>query len=590
MSARNKSRKSRAEKGATGFWYPVVFLGLAFSAVVGNQIRVQWLGRAAILDRAERADRLWSEDVSKARRGDIYDAQGRLLAESADALVMGIDGTSNIPDNPAFWAELGEAAGVSGSELRDYALRRGKPNDFDFKLSRDQAKRVAAVRSRYGVNGIWTRSIESRTYPLGKFTAQIIGFLDKNGRGQTGLEASLQSSLSGTPGQRRGLTDDEGHFLPWLDQESKAALQGKDVRLTIDSDLQVAVMNSLEAACIAHGATRGSVIVMEPKSGDVLALATWPTFEPDHIVEAMRDANASGASSPEVNPAIELRFEPGSTFKVFTLALGLDTGAIDATSTMQCSGTKYFGVTPISCAGDHGGRSHGTVNPAKCMEVSCNLAAATWAVKMGFKTYTDMMRDLGLFSAQKLGLPHENCASVLWQESNKLVQTANLGFGQAMSVTPIGLASAFTVFANDGLRSVPRLIKSVDGKEVPVKHGKRVFSAGTSREVLHMMEAVIQGDHGTGKAMRIPGYILAGKTGTAQKIGSSSLPGMQYVSNFVGYVPARNPKAVVLVMIDEPQKGGYYGGVVAGPVFKNTAEHLLRKFRIRPQEGALAPR
>ena len=558
--------------------------------VIANQIRVQWLGRDAILEKAERADRLWSEDIERAKRGDIFAADGRLLAESVDAVVLGIDGKSDLPDNPAFWSELGEAAGVSGSELRDYALRGGKPNDFDIKLNREQARQVAAVRSRYGADGVWTRSVESREYPLGKYTAPIIGFLGANGVGRTGLEASLHKQLAGVAGEQRGLTDDDGHFLPWLNQEVKPAIEGKDIELTIDPDLQIAAMNSLEAACVKHGATRGSVIILNPKSGDVLALATWPTYDPERIIEAMRDANASGTASPEVNPAIELRFEPGSTFKVFTLALGLETGAIDESTTIQCTGTRVFGRSAMSCAGDHGGRAHGTVTPAKCMEVSCNLAAATWAVKMGFKTYTEMVRELGLLAPQSVGLPHENKTTIFWKDTAKTEQTANLGFGQAMSVTPIGLASAFTVFANDGVRAVPRLIKRVAGTEMPVRMGKRVFSAKTSKEVLHMMEAVIQGDHGTGKALKIPGQILAGKTGTAQKIGSSTLPGMQYVSNFIGYVPAESPQALVLVMIDEPQKGGYYGGVVAGPVFKDMAQHLLRKYKIKPRESAVASR
>jgi cell division protein FtsI/penicillin-binding protein 2 len=225
------------------------------------------------------------------------------------------------------------------------------------------------------------------------------------------------------------------------------------------------------------------------------------------------------------------------------------------------------------------------------MEVSCNLAAATWAVSMGFQKFTNMMKDIGLFETQRVGLPGEQKASIYWEDYNKTVQTANLGFGQAMNVTPIGLASAFTVFANDGVRSYPRLIKRIDGKEQPVRQSRQVFSAKTSRDVLHLMDAVIQGQRGTGKALRIPGYRLAGKTGTAQKLGSSPLPGMQYVSNFIGYVPAQNPKAVVLVMINEPQQGGYYGGVVAGPVFKDIAGHLIKEFRIPPTSGdSVAPR
>ena len=585
MRSRSKRRAARAEQGSAGFWLPPAFLALLFVAITVNQLRVQWFGRDEILAKAAEADRLWSEDVIRAGRGDIVAADGRLLAQTVDAMLLGIDGRGGVPDNPAFWAELGAAAGASGAELRDYALRKGPANDFDIVLTREQAKAVAAVRRRYGANGVWTRAIERREYPLGKFAVPIVGFLDANGKGHAGMEQSLAQLLAGRDGEKIGITDDTGHFLPWLEQGSKAAVDGSNIELTIDSDLQIAAMNALAAACEKHKASHGTAIVMDPKTGDVLAMATWPTFDPDRVAEARRDAKAKGIASPELNPATQLIFEPGSTFKVFTLALALETGAIDLNTTMHCTGTKSFSKTPMSCAGDHGGRSHGTVTPAKCMEVSCNLAAATWAVQMGFDQVTGMMKNLGLFEIQKVGLPGERASTVDWDDSNKVVQTANLGFGQAMGVTPIGLASAFTVFANDGVRSYPRLVKKIDGKEQPVRQSDRVFSPEVSKEVLHMMEAVIQGERGTGKRLRIPGFRLAGKTGTAQKLGSSRLPGSQYVSNFIGYVPAENPRAVVLVMIDEPQQGGYYGGVVAGPVFKDIAAKLLKHFRIPPTTG-----
>jgi cell division protein FtsI/penicillin-binding protein 2 len=498
---------------------------------------------------------------------------------------LGINPSSGaVPDNPAFWAELGAAAGASGAELRDYALRKGPANDFDILLTREQAREVAAVRRRYGADGVWTRAIERREYPLGKYAAPIVGFLDANGKGHAGMEQSLASLLAGKDGKVKGVTDDTGHFLPWLDQGSQQAVAGANIELTIDADLQVAAMNALSAACEKHKASNGVVIVMEP-TGDVKALATWPTFDPDRVAEARRDAKAKGIASPELNPATQLIFEPGSTFKVFTLALALETGAIDLNTTMHCTGTKFFGKTPMSCAGDHGGRAHGTVNAAKCMEVSCNLAAATWAVQMGFESVTDMMKRLGLFEVQKVGLPGETKANIDWNDQGRLTQIANLGFGQAMGVTPIGLASAFTVFANDGVRAYPRLVKNINGKEQPARTSEPVFSKEVSREVLHMMDAVVQGERGTGKRLRIPGFRLAGKTGTAQKLGSSPLPGSQYVSNFVGYVPADKPQAVVLVMINEPQQGGYYGGVVAGPVFKDIAAKLLKDMRIPPSTG-----
>lgn len=591
MAEETKRGARRQQTGAAGLWLPAGLLAFAFSVVVVNQLRVQWFGRGAILDKAKSVRRLWAEDVIRADRGNIYAADGRLLAASADLHVLGINGESeSLPDNPAFWSELGAAAGVSGAELRDYAARKGAANDFDIMLTREQARRVEVIRSKYDVKGVWTKSVESREYPLGKYCAPIIGYVDADGNGHIGLELSQEEILKGTPGASKGVTDDAGHFLPWLTQEESKAVAGKDIVLTIEPDLQVAVSNALQSSCELHDATRGTAIVLDPRTGDVMALATWPTFDPNHIDEARRDADRDSRSSPGLDPATELVFEPGSTFKAFTVALGLDTGTITTASTVQCTGTKVFSKTPMSCAGDHGGHVHGTVDPAKCIKVSCNLAAATWAVKVGFDRFCAMTKDLGLFEPQRIGLTGERAADKLSADVNKVVQTANLGFGQAIAVTPIGLASAFTVFANDGVRVVPRLIKSIDGKEQPVRVGKRVFSAETSREVLHMMKAVIESPGGTGTAMRISGVDLAGKTGTAQKLGSSLLPGKQYVSNFVGYVPAENPRALVLVMIDEPQRGGYYGGVVAGPVFRDTALVLMRKFRTSPSAGgAVAP-
>lgn len=579
-------------EGRSHFWLPVAFLAVTFACVSANALRVQWFGSDEILEKAEAVDRMWAEDTFAPERGEIVSSDGRILASSVDSVVLGIDAKGQrIPDNPAFWSELGSAVGVSGSELRDYAVRKGAPNDFGFVLTRDQARAVGEVRRRFGASGVWTRAVEMRDYPLGKYAAPIIGHVDAAGRAVVGLERSLADELSGRSGKKKGLTDADGNFIPWHNQVAEDVISGKDVELTIDSELQIGVMNSLAAACERHKATKGTAIVLDPKTGDILALATWPTYEPERIAEAKRNAGRDGTMSPDVNPAVELYFEPGSTFKAFTVALGLDLGAIDEATVMQCSGSKSFSTAAMSCAGDHGGRAHGVVTPARCIEVSCNLAAATWAVQMGFKPFTDMIRGLGLFEKQEIGLPKETVASLYWEDANKTIQTANLGFGQAFNVTPIGLASAFTVFANEGLRVKPRLIKSIDGKEQPTRVAGRVFTPETSNKVLEMMDAVVQGSGGTGKRLKIPGYRLAGKTGTAQKLGSSNLPGSQYVSNFIGYVPADKPRAVVLVMIDEPQQGGYYGGIVAGPVFQDTARLLIRKLRIPPSEGgAVAPR
>src|SRR5205085_4015503 len=179
-------------------------------------------------------------------------------------------------------------------------------------------------------------------------------------------------------------------------------------------------------------------------------------------------------------------------------------------------------------------------------------------VKIGFERFTAMVKKLGLLGKQDIGVTPETRGFVNFSDWNKTIQMANMGFGQSINVTPLGLASAFTVFANDGKRVPPRLIKKIDGEETTTGHSVQIFKPAIAKEMLHLMEAVIESGHGTGKDLKIKGYTLAGKTGTAQKLGSAA-PGRHYVSSFVGYVPARNPRVVVLVMIDDPKANGFYG-------------------------------
>jgi cell division protein FtsI (penicillin-binding protein 3) len=414
---------------------------------------------------------------------------------------------------------------------------------------------------------------------MGEYAAPVIGFL-KDGKGAAGIERSQERALHGIDGALVGMADRTGNFLPWISGEgSSAPINGSDIVLTIQSDLQVATMKALKAQCLKHRATQGAAIVIEPQTGDILALASWPSYSPEKPGEAMA---SKISATPQSNPGTSRRFEPGSTFKVFTVAYALESGVITERDVVNCAGSKKFSVKTMSCSHDHGNKAHGAVTPARCIEVSCNVAAGTWAVRIGFDRFSRLIEQLGLLGKQDIGLTPEISGYLNYHDHNKIIQTANLGFGQAVNVTPIGLASAFTAFANNGRIAHPRLIKSVGGVPQLTKSQTTVFAPATARRMLQMLERVVQSDDGTGKTLRLPGVILAGKTGTAQKLGSSRLPGAHYVSSFVGYVPARKPRAVVLVMVDDPKQNGYYGGVVAGPVFKETAKALLKSFRLAP--------
>jgi cell division protein FtsI/penicillin-binding protein 2 len=275
--------------------------------------------------------------------------------------------------------------------------------------------------------------------------------------------------------------------------------------------------------------------------------------------------------------------EPGSTFKILTLAKALDdpNAKITLNWHLYCKGeTTVANVDQwkVHCD-DH--KPHGDVTPEIAIAKSCNVAAATWAQAIGRENFLAFIRDLGLLTKPNVGLPREGHGSYDYKDWAKQLQLANMGFGQAIITTPLSLASAFCMIANKGVRIEPSLIKKIGNHTLPARDSKRIIKPETAAEVLHCMEAVIESDSGTGKTLRIPGYRLAGKTGTAQKIGKTK---DGYVANFVGFVPAQNPQAVILVMVNHPNTSAYHGAVVAGPVFVDIAKAVIRHFNIPPSE------
>ncbi|RYG77429.1 penicillin-binding protein 2 [bacterium] len=276
--------------------------------------------------------------------------------------------------------------------------------------------------------------------------------------------------------------------------------------------------------------------------------------------------------------------EPGSTFKILTLAKAIDAGKTTMHSYIQCGGELHPGPAwRIRCDAHHGNRAHGPVDPTKAIAKSCNVAAATWALRVGRAPFVEYMESLGLFRRSRIGLPRETWGSYNNEKWARPLALANFGFGQSMSITPIALAGAFSTIANDGVRRPLRLIGKIGDRETPLGEGERILSAEACRETRACMEAVIETDGGTGKTLRIPGYRLAGKTGTAQKIAKGE---HGYVASFIGFVPARKPQAVVLVMINKPQGEAYYGAQVAGPVFKALAQGVIERYRIKPDAQA----
>lgn len=543
-------------------------MGFGFLVASFSQAKVQVIDRDKVLEEANNLSHFDIAKTEPARRGTIYSADGKVLAQTEDTYELGLN-YGKIPSSPGFFVSLSEASGIPATELSSRpAKRRGRV--WRTPLSTTQADKVRAVRRRWAADGVSLERSNQRNYPMSEAIAGVVGTL-REGEPISGIEKSKQALLAGREGRYRGFIDRSGMFVVDEDAKNQKRENGADLVLTIDSGLQTAAIQALRVGVESNKAKSGCAIVVDPKTGDLLAVANWPTFDPD----------ASWKPGDDYNMAYMGAYEPGSTFKILTLAKGLDDGAVVASDHFVCNGQIKVSNWTIHCA-DHGGhRAHGNVDVETAIAKSCNVAAANWALKIGRKPMIGFMDHLGLFEKTDVGLPYERTGIFNRKDYAQRLQLATVGFGQSMGCVPINLAAAYAMLANDGRMMKPRLIKSVGEDEVkPVERGQMV-APETAHKVMRMMESVIQSDHGTGKALKIPGYRLAGKTGTAQKVGTAK---GKYVANFVGMVPADNPRAVVLVMIDSPSAGDYYGGSVAGPVFVDISKAVIRRFGIPPSQ------
>ncbi len=557
-----------------------------FLLVFANQLRVQVFSRQDIIDQARNVHRLTATQVIEPTRGQILSADGKLLACATEDYVFGIN-PKTCPFSPALFSEISGVTGISASEMLDIVSRGKAGIEWDLKITREKIRDIKDIKTKYFADGIWVRPAGEREYPLGKYASGFIGFM-KDGEGKAGLEKTYNEMLRGKKGKREGMTDKHGAILPWfIVNEEQQSEDGKDIILTIDADIQRVASASLNTHCLENKASHGVAVVMNPKNGDILALANYPAFDPAKPERELADAVVGKRSTPELNPAVGLRFEPGSTFKIFTVALGLETGVINENSSVTCNGQRQFSVANIRCSGDAGLKNHGTVTPKKCIEVSCNIAAATWAVNIGFDKYSKLIERLELLEPSGIGIQPDVPGQLNYGDWNKTIQMANIGFGQSINATPLKLAAAYCIFANEGRLVRPRLVKKIGEDEVPVKPQKQIIQPETAHKVMQMMEYAIESESGTGHMLRVPGYRLAGKTGTAQKRDekTGSMRSGRYVSSFIGYAPAGNSKVVIFVMVDNPSSGKYYGAVVAGPVFREISEYLLRRWQVPPSRN-----
>ena len=563
-------------------------LGVCALATVMSQAKIQTWAAEDTKAQARKANRYGVTKAVVASRGRILDRNRAPLAQDSPITELVVD-YRKAPSSPGFWAALSDATGIPANEFTAIGSVTEKSRSWVVSLSSDQRNRIAAIRKFWRPDGVSISGKGERENVLGDATSPIIGGfrhqLAKDNKTKvtvaTGLESTQDALLKGKDGKQVGFADKNGNLLPNRLIESLCIpkADGQDIETTIDATLQASAYAALKETVVANGANEGSAVVLDPRTGDVLALVTYPTFSSSEF--------AKGTGVPfGANPATKNRFEPGSTFKILTLAKALDEGKTSMSEHFYCRLTMQVGKRTIGCDRKHG--AHGDVDATKAIAKSCNVTAATWAMRVGHPAFTKYMTDLGLFEPTGVELGGEVAGSYNKKEYSKILQLATFGFGQSLTCTPISLASAFSTIANEGKRVPPRLIRRLGDETVERPKAKQIISAETAREVLETMEAVIETKAGTGYSLRIPGYRLAGKTGTAEKIGSvdpitkKKISG--YVANFIGFVPAVRPQAVVLVMVDNPKKQ-IYGGAVAGPAFRQIALSVIKSMRIPPDRS-----
>ncbi|WP_034296696.1 penicillin-binding protein 2 [Herbaspirillum sp. RV1423] len=543
-------------------WRSRVVLFVLFMAFLALAGRALWLqGVSTDFLQKQGASRYARTLELPATRGKITDRNGQVLASSVPVKAIWA-----IPDDvqeapPEKLRELAKLLGMSDAELR-----KKLDSDRNFVYLKRQVEQDTADKIvKLGIAGIETRKEYKRFYPEGEVMAHVVGFTNVEDAGQDGMELGSQKTLAGVTGSRRVIKDRLGRIVEDI-EAVREPHDGKDLTLSIDSKIQYIAFTQLKEAVEKNKAKAGGIIVVDVRTGEVLALANLPTYNPnDRSV-------LTGAQLR--NRVLTDTFEPGSTLKPFTVALALDTHRVTPSTVFQTSpGKLTIGTATI---GDS--HAHGPLTVAQIIEKSSNIGTAKIALEMPPQEMWEMFTSVGLGQQPKFGFPGAVAGRVRPYKSWRPIEQATMSYGHGISVSLIQLAHAYTIFARNG-DLIPLSFQKVN--DMPVGH--RVISENTALQMRRMLETVVA-PGGTAPQAQVPGYRVGGKTGTAYKIEGGKYV-KKYVSSFVGIAPMSDPRLIIAVMLDEPSAGSHFGGTVAGPVFANVTANALRALNVAPDSS-----
>ncbi|MFS2017205.1 peptidoglycan D,D-transpeptidase FtsI family protein [Massilia sp. CT11-108] len=541
-------------------WRSRVVLFVLFAAFLALAGRALWLqGVSNQFLQKQGASRYERTLELPATRGKIFDRNGIVLASSLPV--------------KAVWAIPEDVLNSPRPKLRELAQLLDLPEaDLLKKLDSDRTfvylKRqvemdVIAKIEKLGIDGIDTRKEYKRYYPQGEVMAHIVGFTNVEDVGQEGIELAQQKNLVGKTGSRRVIKDRLGRIVEDVGL-SREPHDGKDLTLSVDSKLQYIAFNSIKDAVEKFHAKAGAALVLDVHTGEVLALANWPTYNPN---------DRSRLTGEQLrNRVITDTFEPGSTLKPFTVALALDKGLIKPTTLFDTGNGRYQ-------TGGHTIRDthpHGVIDVTTIIQKSSNIGTTKISEMLSAQEMWEMFTKVGFGQAPRYGFPGAAAGRVRPYKSWRTVAKANMSFGQGISMSLLQLAHAWLIFARDG-DVIPLSFQKVTEKPV----GQQIISPKTAAQVRTMVESVVS-PQGTASQAQVAGYRVGGKTGTAQKVINGRYSQTHYVGNFVGIAPMSNPRFVIAVMIDDPSGPFHTGGAVAAPTFAALAANALRAANVPP--------
>lgn len=604
MTSPLPSKAARAHEQKDNFATALCWRGVVAVAVVLVVFIVIWF-RVAHLQIFKRAELESFADGFQPRYGelagqpgDLLDCYDRVMATSVQVFAIKIDPRRFREDVPV---------AARGKAVRLMAEALGRPESeiwATVKSSRSWeylARRVSIETKNCLVQVLRDNDIPRvvaepeyvREYPMGLTAASLLGWRGPDHAARCGVEQAYDFVLTGLPGSRVGNRDKYGRLVLWgAERQAVRARPGRGVVMTVDADLQQAAEIALGNLEAKHHPKACHALVIEPKTGAIRAMASRPSYDPNWFSGAVQ-SNRRPTKDDLDNPVVNKGFEPGSVMKIFTVAEALEEGKTEESEGFSCGGMlPNVGGRPLYC---NDGRAHGSMNLTGVVCKSCNINAARLAQRIGGVAIVKALKRFGFGAPTRVGLYPEGFGLLPPSPGHDMLyerDVANLGFGQGMSCTLIQLAAAYCGVVNDGVYMLPYVVQSVveedwtEFRRVQPKAVRRVCSVETSRRLRQMLQAVV--DEGTGRAARIPGVKVGGKTGTAQKPGPSGrYEKGKHVAVFVMVVPIDDPRWVIAVMADEP-KNGYHGGQVAAPAAKEIALAALRLSGKLPVQAQVA--